>query len=55
MDLWEFNYLGLSGRPSEHKERWFAVPSPWVLYPNPIEYGMSPPPGYRSGLPKGFF
>lgn len=55
MDLWEFNYLGLSGRPSEHKERWFAVPSPWVLYPNPIEYGMTPPPGYRSGLPKGFF
>lgn len=55
MDLWEFNYLGLVGRPSENKERWFVVRDPWALYPNPIDYGMAPPPGYRSGLPKGFF
>ncbi|AHH23267.1 hypothetical protein C6H88_04540 [Chlamydia muridarum str. Nigg] len=54
IDLWDFNYLGLAGRPSENKDRWFGQNS-WVLYPNPIDYGMVPPPGYRSGLPKGFF
>ena len=55
IDLWDFNYLGLAGQPSENKERWFGVRKPWVLYPNPIDYGMAPPPGYLSGLPKGFF
>lgn len=55
IDLWQFNYAGLKGRPINKKSRVFTLTTPWQLFSNPIDYGMPPPPGYRSHLPKGFF
>lgn len=55
IDLWKFNYVGLQGYPLENTQELFAVSQPWTLYANPIDYGMPPPPGYRSAMPKGFF
>lgn len=55
IDLWKFNYAGLQGYPLENTQELFSVSQPWTLYANPIDYGMPPPPGYRSHMPKGFF
>lgn len=55
IDLWKFNYAGLQGYPLENRHELFGVSQPWTLYANPIDYGMPPPPGYRSHMPKGFF
>ncbi|BAE80819.1 conserved hypothetical protein [Chlamydia felis Fe/C-56] len=55
IDLWQFNYAGLQGYPLENMEKLLSVSQPWTLYANPIDYGMPPPPGYRSRMPKGFF
>lgn len=53
IDLWAFNSIGLKGRPIDNMT--ISVQQPWSLYTNPIDYGMPPPPGYRSHMPKGFF
>ncbi|WP_366223594.1 hypothetical protein [Chlamydia buteonis] len=55
IDLWQFNYAGLQGQPLENTDKLLSVTQPWILYANPIDYGMPSPPGYRSHLPKGFF
>nr|CRI51969.1 Uncharacterized protein BN1224_UZG1_B_01180 [Chlamydia pneumoniae] len=55
IDLWKFNYAGLQGQPLDNIQELFATSRPWTLYANPIDYGMPPPPGYRSRLPKEFF
>lgn len=55
IDLWQFNYAGLQGYPLENTDKLLSVSRPWTLYANPIDYGMPPPPGYRSRMPKGFF
>ncbi|WP_201456444.1 hypothetical protein [Chlamydia sp. 17-3921] len=55
IDLWQFNYAGLQGAPLENLQEVLSVEKPWSLYSNPIDYGMPPPPGYRSQMPKGFF
>ncbi|WP_348663389.1 hypothetical protein [Chlamydia vaughanii] len=55
IDLWQFNYAGLQGYPLENIHEQLSVQQPWTLYANPIDYGMPPPPGYRSHMPKGFF
>ncbi|MFJ1509395.1 hypothetical protein [Chlamydia crocodili] len=55
IDLWQFNYAGLQGYPLENIDKLLSVSRPWTLYANPIDYGMPPPPGYRSHMPKGFF
>ncbi|AHK63602.1 hypothetical protein [Chlamydia avium] len=55
IDLWKFNHAGLQGYPLENTHELFSVSQPWTLYANPIDYGMPPPPGYRSRMPKGFF
>lgn len=55
VDLWQFSHAGLNGQPLVNNDVSLSVKHPWVLYANPIEYGMPPPPGYRSHMPKGFF
>ncbi|ANH78592.1 hypothetical protein [Candidatus Chlamydia sanziniae] len=55
IDLWQFNYAGLQGYPLNNIEEILSLQQPWTLYSNPIDYGMPPPPGYRSHMPKGFF
>ncbi|SPN73905.1 hypothetical protein C10C_0762 [Chlamydia serpentis] len=55
IDLWKFNYAGLQGQPLDDIEELFLISKSWTLYANPIDYGMPPPPGYRSRLPKEFF
>lgn len=55
IDLWQCNYAGLKASPLENLQEILAVTRPWTLYANPIDYGMPPPPGYRSQMPKGFF
>ncbi|EPP34447.1 hypothetical protein CP10139811_0734 [Chlamydia ibidis] len=55
IDLWRFNYAGLHGEPLDNRKDLFSVDKTWTLYSNPIDYGMPPPPGYRSHMPKGFF
>ncbi|EPJ28460.1 hypothetical protein [Chlamydia psittaci] len=55
IDLWQFNYAGLQGYPLENIDKLLSATQPWILYANPIDYGMPSPPGYRSRMPKGFF
>ncbi|WP_348664218.1 hypothetical protein [Chlamydiifrater volucris] len=55
VELWGFNYVGANGFPMVEWEQYLNISQEWVLFSDPVQYGMPPPPGYRSGLPKGFF
>ncbi|WP_213358238.1 hypothetical protein [Chlamydiifrater phoenicopteri] len=55
VELWGFNYAGANGFPMVEWEQYLSTTQEWLLFSDPVQYGMPPPPGYRSGLPKGFF
>lgn len=42
IEIWQFDYLGLNGRPVGNSHQLLSLQHPWVLFPNPTDYGMPP-------------